>query len=176
MFYIRNFITNFAACLVITLIVTTLTFAQEKSQDTLEGKNMAMITELNVNIIVKDIEPSIDFWGAVGFKVVESVPLDGPGGSGPLGFAVLTDGTHQFMMQSVASLAADMDLFKGIDFTASPVVLFLKVADINAIQQALSDYKITMPRRETFYGSTEVGYTVPDGTIVTFAEFKGETP
>ena len=87
--YLRSFTTNFIACLVITLIVTTLSLAGTQIKD----KPMTMVTELNVNIIVKNIEPSLVFWGAVGFTVADSVPLDGPGGSGPLGFAILTDGS-----------------------------------------------------------------------------------
>jgi len=36
----------------------------------------------------------------------------------------------------------------------------------------LKGFEIVMPRRETFYGSTEIGYREPGGHFVTFAQMK----
>ena len=44
--------------------------------------------------------------------------------------------------------------------------------DVDAIAQALHGFQIVTPRRETFYGSTEIGYREPGGHFVTFAQFK----
>lgn len=133
-----------------------------------------LVSQINVNIAVKEIEPSLDFWRAVGFKVTDSVPVDGPGGKGPLGFVILSNGSQQFMMQTVSSIQGDVDIFKGKDLTASPVLLFIVVTDIDAVDKALKGQKVAFAKRETFYGATEIGYFTPDGTQVTFAEFKGE--
>ncbi|WND03834.1 hypothetical protein QGN29_05530 [Temperatibacter marinus] len=131
-----------------------------------------LVTQINVNIAVKDIEPSLAFWQAVGFQITDSVPVDGPEGSGPLGFAIISNGQQQFMMQTVESIEGDMQSFKGKDLLSSPVLLFIVVANIDAIDEVLQDFDQAFPRRETFYGATEIGYYTPDGTQVTFAEFK----
>ncbi|GHF13253.1 hypothetical protein GCM10017044_04040 [Kordiimonas sediminis] len=128
-------------------------------------------TSLHVNIPVAEIEPSLPFWEAVGFTVTDSVPVDGPDGSGPLGFAIVSNGSHHFMLQSVASIEDDLEIFGGKDLTASPVLLYLTVEDIDAVANALADYPVVLPRRDTFYGATEIGYFAPDGTQVTFAQF-----
>ena len=137
-----------------------------------EMQKQPLVTQFNVNIIVESIEPSLDFWKAAGFGVLDSVPVDGPGGSGPLGFAMLNDGKNQFMMQTVASVEADIDIFEGRPLTASPVVLYLVVSDLAAVEKALEGHKTVFQGRKTFYGATETGYFTPDGTQVTFAEFE----
>lgn len=135
-----------------------------------------LVSQFNVNIIVETIEPSLAFWKAAGFDLSDSVPLDGPGGSGPLGFAILSDGKNSFMMQSVASIGEDMSVFNGRDLTASPVVLFLVVSDLDAIETRLANFDPVFQGRKTFYGSIETGYFTPDGTQVTFAEFAEPSP
>lgn len=137
--------------------------------------NQPTIQSLSVNIVVKSIEPSLNFWAAVGFNPVQTVPEDGPDGSGPLGFAIMGAGDQQFMLQSVASIKADIDIFSGKDLTASPVLLYIRVEDIDTVTKALAGYDQAFPKRETFYGATEVGYFTPDGTQVTFAQFQAET-
>lgn len=164
-----RYLNSFMTSLVLTILVAFVTLATDKKDIPMSAP---LVTELNVNIIVKEIEPSLAFWQAVGFNVIDSVPLDGPGGSGPLGFAIMSNGKQQFMFQTVASIGDDMTLFKGRDLTASPVVLFIQVTSIDELETALKNYSQAMPRRETFYGSTEIGYFTPDGTQVTFAEFK----
>jgi len=157
----------------ILLLITSVSVKawQEETKDTTPN-----VTQFNVNIIVEAIEPSLAFWQAAGFDLSDSVPLDGPGGSGPLGFAMFGDGKNSFMMQSVASIGDDISIFKGRDLTASPVVLFLAVSDLAAIEQRLADFEPIFQGRKTFYGSTETGYFTPAGTQVTFAEFDAPSP
>jgi hypothetical protein len=46
------------------------------------------------------------------------------------------------------------------------------VDNLDAIAVALHGFEIVMPRRETFYGSTEIGYREPGGHFVTVAQMK----
>jgi hypothetical protein len=48
--------------------------------------------------------------------------------------------------------------------------LFIEVADLDAIAQALGDYPIALPRRTTFYGMHEIGVVEPGGHFVVFAQ------
>ena len=50
--------------------------------------------------------------------------------------------------------------------------LFIEVEDIDEIAVSLEGFEIVLPRRLTFYGSTEIGYREPGGHYVTFAQFK----
>jgi hypothetical protein len=57
-------------------------------------------------------------------------------------------------------------------FRADPqqALLFIEVSDLAEVESKLRDERLIMPRRTTFYGSTELGYTDPAGNIVVFAE------
>ena len=52
--------------------------------------------------------------------------------------------------------------------------LVFSVADKMFVVTALRGFEVVMPRRETFYGSTEIGYREPGGHYVTFAQMKRE--
>jgi hypothetical protein len=43
-----------------------------------------------------------------------------------------------------------------------------------AVEQALAGEPVILPRRQTFYGSTEIGYREPGGHHVVFAGFPAE--
>lgn len=118
-------------------------------------------------LFVDAIEPSLPFWQErLGF----SRPVEVPDGEG-LGFAILTNGTIEVMYQTVALLQRDSAAHAGI-FHNDKTFLFIEVEDIDAVADALRGFEVVMPRRETFYGSTEIGYREPGGHCVTFAQFK----
>ena len=120
-------------------------------------------------IYVEAIEPCLSFWTErLGFEVVAQVD-EGE----RLGFALLVRDGVQVMYQSRESLAkdvpplADQDLGRGI-------ALYLRVADVDAIERLLDGVEQVIPKRTTFYGSTEVLVREPGGTVVTFAQFAPE--
>jgi uncharacterized glyoxalase superfamily protein PhnB len=118
-------------------------------------------------LFVEAIEPSLPFWQErLGFERTAEVP-DGD----RLGFAILTNGALELMYQTVAMLKKDSAAHADI-FHNDKTFLFIEVDNIDAIAKALDGFEIVMPRRETFYGSTEIGYREPGGHCVTFAQMK----
>ncbi len=125
------------------------------------------LTKCTPVLIVDAIEPSLPFWQErLGFDR----PVEVPDGK-RLGFAILTNGAVEIMYQTGASLARDSNAH-GAAFHDDKTFLFVEVADIQAVASALSGFEIVMPRRETSYGSTEIGYREPGGHFITFAQMK----
>jgi hypothetical protein len=57
-------------------------------------------------------------------------------------------------------------------FRANPqqTTLYVEVASVSDIESRLRGERLIMPRRTTFYGATELGYSDPAGNIVIFSE------
>jgi len=118
-------------------------------------------------LIVDVIEPSLPFWQErLGFARPTEVP-DGD----HLGFVILANGAVEIMYQTAALLQKDSNAHTAA-FKGDKTFLFVEVDDIDSLATALKGFEIFMPRRETFYGSTEIGYLEPGGHLVTFAQFK----
>ena len=118
-------------------------------------------------LIVDAIEPSLPFWQErLGFDR----PVEVPDGE-RLGFVILTNGAVEVMYQTSASLAKDSPAHSAA-FNNDKTFLFVEVGDVDVLASALQGFEIVMPRRETFYGSTEIGYREPGGHFVTFAQMK----
>ena len=127
----------------------------------------AQIRKSTPVLFVDAIETSLPFWQErLGFRRTVEVP-DGE----RLGFAILTNGSVELMYQTVAMLAKD-SAAHNVNFDGDKTFLFVEVDDIAGIAKALEGFDIVMPKRETFYGSTEIGYREPGGHFVTFAQFK----
>jgi uncharacterized glyoxalase superfamily protein PhnB len=125
------------------------------------------ISKSTAVLFVEAVEPSLPFWQErLGFERTVEVP-DGD----RLGFVILTNGAVELMYQTVALLKKDSAVHAGI-FHNDKSFLFIEVDNIDAIAKALDGFEIVMPRRETFYGSTEIGYREPGGHYVTFAQMK----
>lgn len=115
-------------------------------------------------LIVDAIEPSLPFWQErLGFERVVEVPDEGR-----IGFAILANGRVEVMYQTIASLRGD-SAAHGAAYRGDRTLLFVEVGDIDAVADALHGFEILMPRRTTFYGSSEIGYREPGGHFVTFA-------
>lgn len=115
-------------------------------------------------LIVEAIEPSLPFWQErLGFER----PVEVPHGD-RLGFAILSNGVVEVMYQTAASVRGD-SAAHAAEYRGDRTFLFVEVDDIDALALALQGFEVVMPRRETFYGSTEIGYREPGGHFVTFA-------
>jgi len=115
-------------------------------------------------LTVDAIEPSLPFWvDALGFAKTAEVPHDGA-----LGFVILEKGGYEVMTQSVASMEADVP---AVAPPAGGSILFLEIEDLSAIEKAVADYELLVPRRKTFYGSEEIFVREPGGNVVGFAQF-----
>ena len=127
----------------------------------------AQIRKSTPVLFVDAIEPSLPFWQErLGFQRTVEVP-DGE----RLGFAILTNGSVELMYQTTAMLEKD-SAAHAVRLDGDKTFLFIEVDDIGALAKALDGFEVVMPERETFYGSTEIGYREPGGHFVTFAQFK----
>ena len=79
-------------------------------------------------LIVREIEPCLDFWQRLGFQKVAEVPHEGR-----LGFVMFTDGKHNLMLQSEASADADVKIAP----RAGGGVVYLNVPSIDAVEQTM---------------------------------------
>lgn len=129
-----------------------------------------MILQLTPNLTVDRIEPSIEFFKKVGFTVDVTVPE-----GDHFGFAILVNGKNQVMYQTRQSLIEDAHAFEEAANATGPSMLFITVSDVQAVADALADYPIMVPMRDTFYGAKEISLKEPGGHVVTFAEFGEQT-
>lgn len=124
-------------------------------------------------LIVDRIEPVLPFWQKLGLKAVTEVP-DGDAQDGRLSFVILAGEGVELMYQTLTSVAGDLvksasvkDAFrKG----AQQTTLYLEVGRLADIESTLGTERLIMPKRTTFYGAREIGYTDPAGNIVIFSE------
>lgn len=118
-------------------------------------------------LTLETIEPSLPFWvDALGFTKTVDVPT-----GDVLGFAILEKDGYEVMLQTVASMQAD------VPAVASPPggsVLYVEIEDLSAIEAAVAGYELLVPRRKTFYGAEEIFVREPGGNVVGFAQFGGE--
>jgi uncharacterized glyoxalase superfamily protein PhnB len=117
--------------------------------------------KLTPNLIVESIEACLPFWmERLGFEKTVEVAHEGK-----LGFVILQRQGAELMLQSAASLAADIPAFG-----AGPqrAVLYFTVEDLEPIRQALHGYPLAMPERTTPYGARELIVHDPAGNGVCF--------
>jgi uncharacterized glyoxalase superfamily protein PhnB len=120
-------------------------------------------------LFVASIEAVLPFWvERLGFTQATEVPH-----GGVLGFVILVRDEVQIMVQTLASGSEDVPSLAA-EQSRGPTFLFIKVADLDAVEAALQGVEVIMPRRTTFYGATEIGYREPGGHCVTFAQFAAE--
>jgi hypothetical protein len=56
----------------------------------------------------------------------------------------------------------------------SPVMLFCRMADLDAVIERLEGAEIAVPRRRTFYGADEIYVRTVGGHMIGFAAFPAE--
>ena len=123
------------------------------------------VKKITTVLAVETVEPSLDFWTKrLGFECTVTVPHEDT-----LGFAILVKDNLEVMLQSVASILADLGATSG-EINGRSAALFIEVADLAAVEHGLGDYPIEMPRRTTFYGMHEIGVREPGGHFVIFAQ------
>ena len=123
------------------------------------------VKKITTVLAVESVEPSLDFWTKkLGFECTVTVPHEDK-----LGFAILVKDNVEVMLQSVASILADLGANTG-EVNGRSAALFIEVADLAAVEQSLAGYPIEMPRRTTFYGMHEIGIREPGGHFVVFAQ------
>lgn len=114
------------------------------------------------NLIVESIESCLPFYvERLGFEKSLDVPHEGK-----LGFVILKRGELELMMQSRASLAADV---AGLGNDAFRAALYIEVEQLAPIRKALHGWPRVVPERTTFYGAREIIVRDPAGNVLAFA-------
>ncbi|HEX3481506.1 MAG TPA: VOC family protein [Kofleriaceae bacterium] len=114
------------------------------------------------NLIVPSIEACLPFYvERLGFTQTVDVPHEGK-----LGFVILKRGTVELMMQSCASVAADI---AGLEPDRFRAALYIEVDQLAPIRKALEAWPLVVPERTTFYGAREIIVRDPAGNVVCFA-------
>lgn len=124
-----------------------------------------VIQKITTVLAVEHVEPSLAFWQKrLGFEVTVTVPHEDQ-----LGFAILVKDGLEVMLQSVASILADLGATTG-EVNGRSAALFIETGNLDAVEKSLDGYPIEMPRRTTFYGMTEIGVREPGGHFLVFAQ------
>ena len=124
--------------------------------------NVGKITPI---LQVEAIEPVLSFWtDRLGFEITAQVPH-----GDALGFVILVKNGYEVMYQTRASIADDTHVLAGQPLAGT--ILFIEVDDIDAIEKAIEGAEVVVPRRQTFYGATEIFVREPAGNVVGFAQF-----
>jgi catechol 2,3-dioxygenase-like lactoylglutathione lyase family enzyme len=127
---------------------------------------MTKLLRLTPVLIVDSVEPCLKFWvDRLGFKAENQVP----GPDGTLVFASVDREGIEVMHQTRASVLTEAP-DTAADLAGHSVVLFITVADLEAVERAVAGVPIVKPRHQTFYGSTEIYVREPGGHTVGFAQ------
>jgi hypothetical protein len=114
------------------------------------------------NLIVPSIEACLPLYiERLGFTQTVDVPHDGV-----LGFVILKRGTVELMLQSHASVEADV---AGMDPAGFRAALYIEVDQLAPIRKALEGWPLVVPERTTFYGTREIIIRDPAGNVLAFA-------
>ena len=114
-------------------------------------------------LIVEAIEPALPFWcDALGFQKTVAVPH-----GDRLGFVILARGGLELMLQTRASIAADLPRVSELGVSQ---LLYADVDSLDAAVAAIKGAEVLVPRRKTFYGADEIWVRDPGGAIIGFAE------
>lgn len=117
--------------------------------------------QITANLVVDSIEACLPFYEKLGFKRQVEVPHEGH-----LGFVILVHGATELMLQSRASIAADV---AGLEKDAYRVMLYVQVDALAPIREALAEWPKIVPERTTFYGAREILVRDPSGNVLAFA-------
>lgn len=113
------------------------------------------VRKLTTVVVVDAIEPALPFYTGLGFVVVAEVPHEGA-----IGFAILVNDGLELMLQSRASVAADLG--------GEPPAMALYL-DVDTLDGAAERGEVVVPERTTPYGAREVWVRDPAGTLVGFS-------
>lgn len=116
-------------------------------------------------LLVEAIEPGLKFWtDVVGFDLTHRIDHDGK-----LGFVMLNKGDIEVHLQTRAITAKDAPHLAGFKFPPA-CVLYFDVEDLDSLLRKLDGLEVVIPKKKTFYGTTEIYVREPCGHIVGFAQ------
>ncbi|HEX4416708.1 MAG TPA: VOC family protein [Kofleriaceae bacterium] len=130
--------------------------------DPVEPVAKAVVKSIVANLIVESIEACLPFYvDRLGFtKTIDVLHED------KLGFVSLARDGVELMLQSRASLAADV---AGLEPERFRAALYVEVDQLAPIRAALRGWPEVIPERTTFYGAREIIVRDPAGNVVVLA-------
>jgi uncharacterized glyoxalase superfamily protein PhnB len=124
------------------------------------------VKKITAILFVEQVDPCVQFWvERFGFEKAAEVPE-----GDRLAFAMLQKANVELMYQSYASADQDVGAISQA-VRKGPTFLYLEVDNLDETIAAVKDAEVVMPKRTTFYGSTEIGIKDPAGHFLTFAQF-----
>ena len=162
----------FAAPLLFLALAACAATTETSESEPPSTKAMKKLTPI---LTVDEIEPCLPFWvDALGFEQTVAVPE-----GDVLGFVILVRDDIEIMLQTTSSVAND-NAALGESLGRSTSCLYIEVEDLEAATAGLwnngaIDVEVVVPKRTTFYGSTEIFVREPGGNVIGFAQ-PGEAP
>ncbi|HET6255554.1 MAG TPA: VOC family protein [Puia sp.] len=118
------------------------------------------------NLFVRDIRSTIEFYKALGFNLVMSVPAEADGN---LDWAMVSSGNVTFMFQTFESLGDTLPMISRQD--GGSLLFYIRIQKIRTFFDAIKDkVNVVQGLQKTFYGATEFSITDPNNYLLTFAE------
>ncbi|ADR23388.1 hypothetical protein MATR_27620 [Marivirga tractuosa] len=116
------------------------------------------------NIFVQDIDETIQFYKAIGFKVGMSVPEEGD-----FVWVMMTCGKVSFMFQTLDSLGSELPEISRQN--GGSLLLYIQIKEIRQFYEKIKDkVKVIKGLESTFYGATEFSILDNNNYVLTFAE------
>ena len=115
-------------------------------------------------LFVDHVEPTRDFFLALGFAVAFDVPE-----GGRVGFAMVTKDGVNVMIETRGN-ANEAPALREASVESRRAVVFVEVDDLDAVISALAGHPVFVERHTTFYKADEITYEEPGGHLVTFAK------
>ena len=134
------------------------------------GGTEMQLKRVTTVVFTDDVDACSTFYTErLGFVQTMAVPAQQPGETGSQ-FAAITNGSDEIMFQTFKSAEDDVP---GAVARANPpsFMLYLEVPNLDAAIERMHGLEPAISRRKTFYGSEEIGYRDPCGTVVVLAEF-----
>lgn len=117
--------------------------------------------KITPNLVVTSIEKALPFYEKLGFEKKVEVPHEGK-----LGFVILEHGGVELMLQSRASIGADV---AGLEKDSYRSMLYVEVESLDRVRKVLAKREKVVPERTTFYGAREIIVRDEDGNVLAFA-------
>jgi hypothetical protein len=110
-------------------------------------------------LVVDAVEPSRQFFcERLGYEVVVEVPH-----GDAVGFSLLQRAGSDIMLQTRASIAADM---AGLSSESFRSIVYIDVPNVAELSDALGDVEELVPLRTTFFGAVERFVREPGGNVI----------
>jgi hypothetical protein len=123
------------------------------------------LEKITTLLVVDSIEAVLPTWNKLGYSVSVRVPE-----TGTLGFVILQGEPGELMLQTKRSLKEDLPAVARL----KPAhLLYADVKSLTRAKKVLSEARVLVAERTTFYGAKESWLELEGGTILGLAEHAG---